>query len=310
MRHVFYLLLSATALCFAVPIDGLAQTEQERIDQLERDVLILQRQLARKAPDTASSTDDVTGVSTGASDVRITALEEDIRSLRGKLEEKEFDIRSLSETLDRFKRDAEFRLNALEQTPAADNNTAPKAVEPKTPATDKPKPESASTEKATTPDAPAAAKGKMELSVKEAGSTSTEEDSSAPAFESARDHYNYAFRLLNQNQYDDAAKSFSSFIKKNPSDALVGNAYYWLGETHYIRSDFAKAADQFRQGYEAMPKGPKSADNLLKLGMSLAKQDKTKEACVILSQVMSNYATSAASTATKATGEHKRIGCQ
>ena len=59
-----------------------------------------------------------------------------------------------------------------------------------------------------------------------------------------------------------------------------------------------------------MPKGPKAADNLLKLGMSLGALKKNQEACIVLSQVMTKYKSAAANVAAKAESEHKKMGCE
>ncbi len=274
------------------PTASFAQAEQERIDQLERDVLILQRQLSRRAAEPREAVDDVTGIATTGSADSV-GLEEEIRSLRGKIEEKDFETRRVSEQFELFKKDTEFRLQALEQT-----GTQPATSAPAMP-NDEVKPL-------------IAPKKNMEISVQDdAENAPKSNEAVAPAkFETARDHYNHAFRLLNQNQYDEASQSFNAFIKQYPKDPLVGNAYYWLGETHYIRSQFGKATDNFRQGFESMPKGPKAVDNLLKLGMSLARDSKKKEACIVLSQVMTRYKDVAAGSAAKASAEHKRIGCE
>jgi tol-pal system protein YbgF len=128
-------------------------------------------------------------------------------------------------------------------------------------------------------------------------------------FASSRDHYNYAFRLMNQAKYAEAGASFAAFTKKYPHDPLVGNAFYWLGETYYVRRDYVQAADNFRQGYEAMPSGPKGADNLLKLAMSLEALKKDKEACVVLHQVATKYGNNSGSVKSRAEQEINRIGC-
>ena len=57
--------------------------------------------------------------------------------------------------------------------------------------------------------------------------------------------------------------------QRYPNDPLAGNAQYWLGETYYVRKDYKNAAAAFAEGYQKYPKGPKAADDLLKLGMSL-----------------------------------------
>lgn len=293
------------SLLFITP--AYAQTSVEansdRLDQLEQDMLLLKRQQERlrlSGNGSAPANEDSGGgndIGNAQTNVRISALEQEIKILRGQLEEKGFETQKLADEMERFKKDTEFRLTEIEKTsapaaatevPAADTPVAPE------------KPDSA------TKASPAK---KLDISVK----TTPElpETPAAPAAgETPRDHYNYAFRLLNQNQYDDASKSFSDFVKKFPKDPLVGNAYYWQGETFYIRKDYAKAADHFRQGFESMPNGPKAGDNLLKLGMSLAALKKKEEACVVLSQVMSKYKTASANIAAKAQAEHKRIACE
>jgi TolA-binding protein len=90
----------------------------------------------------------------------------------------------------------------------------------------------------------------------------------------------------------------------------VGNAYYWLGETHYIRQDYVSAADNFREGFEALPNGPKAADNLLKLAMSLSAMKKTNDACVVLDQLLVKFKETSTTVAQKAQSERTRIGCK
>jgi tol-pal system protein YbgF len=280
--------------------------DADRFEQIEQDMMLLKKKLDRvsAAGGTSAPAPSAGGsVSTAQVDVRISALEEEIRTLRGRLEEKEFETRQLSEEFQKFKKDTEFRMGELETRPitppavAEDENEEPAAAEEKP--VEKPK------------KFEPAPKKKAELSVKEVPTPAEEADTDAPGpGETPRDHYNYAFRLLNQNQYEQAAKSFAAFTKKYPKDPLVGNAYYWQGETHYIRKDYASAIEQFRLGYEAMPKGPKAPDNLLKLGMSLAAMKKKDEACIVLSQVMGKFKASAANTSAKAQAEFKRNNCE
>ena len=60
---------------------------------------------------------------------------------------------------------------------------------------------------------------------------------------------------------------------------------------------------------QALPDGPKAADNLLKLAMSLDALGRDKEACVVLQQVVTKFKKSSTSVTDKATQERKRIGC-
>ncbi|MBM3618252.1 MAG: tol-pal system protein YbgF, partial [Alphaproteobacteria bacterium] len=129
-------------------------------------------------------------------------------------------------------------------------------------------------------------------------------------FATPREQYDHAFRLLNQTQYDAAGKAFEDFIAAYPGDPLIGNAYYWAGETFYVRQNFTQAADYFRQGYEALPAGPKAGDNLLKLGMALNNLQKSTEACVVLKQVIAKFGSTSGSIKNKAEQERARAGCK
>jgi len=245
-------------------------------------------------------------------EVRLSTIEDELRSLRGRIEEDNFQIRKLSDSLSKYQKDTDYRLNALSGSkPAAaesaTNETTAAPVEPLSPSDRKAfaaTPEAQENPPPQNTDETAAGNGALELPA------DTGSEDAPMHFATPREHYNYAFRLLNQTQYDQAAKSFSEFTKKYPKDPLIGNAYYWQGETYYIRRDYVNAANNFRQGFEALPNGPKAADNLLKLAMSLDALNRDKEACVVLQQITAKYKKASASVADKAVQEQKRIGCQ
>lgn len=311
MKHTISLLALTVATlsfpAFAVDNDAI----MARMDRLERDTMVLQRQVARAGSSGSTSVSPELDTSGAAQlQVRLDALEEELRNLRGKVEESEFQARKANESLEKFQKDAEFRFTQLEQQAAAHAaaNTAAAPAAPGSTAAASGEPHS---------EAPAATdntlptKGTGETPKDPAKEAAKPQETEAPAsFTTPRDHYNYAFRLLNQSKYEEASTSFKDFTKKYPKDPLAGNAYYWLGESYYIRRDYVNSADSFRAGFEASPTGPKAADNLLKLGMSLDAQKRNKEACVVLRQVVLKYAQTAAATAKKAQAEQKRMACQ
>ncbi len=324
MRAHYFLLLAPLLFTAPAYAEGSDTSGADRIEQLEQDVLLLKRQQerARLNGDNASAPAEAGDIGSAQTNVRISALEQEIKLLRGQLEEKDFAIRKLADENERFKKDTEFRLGELEK--AAQAAAAAAAAVPPAPVAPEKPPEKTLKKKIDVsvkevPEKPAAAPApaKPEAAPVAPAAPKPEEKPAAeatppapPTGDTPRDHYNYAFRLLNQNQYEEASKSFADFVKKFPKDPLVGNAYYWQGETFYIRKDFTASADNFRQGFEAMPSGPKAGDNLLKLGMSLAALKKDKEACVVLSQVVAKFKTASANVAAKAEAEHKRIGCE
>lgn len=282
---------------------------QAKIDRLERDLTFLQRQVYQGDPN-ASAVPNPSGASAGAATVQFSQIQEQMRTLQGQFEQIDYRIRKLEDDQRKRAEDTEYRLQQLEQK-AMQPVPEPVAAIPEP----EPAPASAAPAKAVEPsnsgydinaNDPSAARAKTTAQYEPSAKTG----SAAPkGFASAKEHYNYAFKLLNDAQYADAAASFDSFVTKYPKDGLVPNAYYWQGESYYARRDYAKAAEGFRNGYEAAPKGQKAPDNLLKLSLSLANLKRTKEACIVLKQVTAQYGATAKTTAAKADSEYKRLNC-
>jgi len=283
---------------FLISLPSFAQDYAEngvdgsRIEKMEHDLQILQRQISRSSSGNPSASG---GAGNADFEVRISAIESQMRELVGKTEENDFKNKKLAESLDKLQRDIDFRFNDLAKT----QTTASAQAVPSVAKSDN-KEKSVGKTVDTVADVveiPSADEDKNDDNLK-------------TAFSSPREQYNYAFRLLNQTQYDKASASFDDFTKKYPKDPLIGNAYYWLGETFYIRRDYVNAADSFRQGFEALPAGAKAPDNLLKLAMSLNALKRDKEACVVLGQIITKFKKTASSVSKKAEQEQKRIGCE
>jgi tol-pal system protein YbgF len=126
---------------------------------------------------------------------------------------------------------------------------------------------------------------------------------------SASDQYNFALGLIKQADYPAAEEAFKSFVRQHPNDALAGNAQYWLGETYYQREKYADAATAFAEGYKRYPKGAKAADDLLKLGMSLARANQKQNACITLVQLDRDFPNPGNGIRERAKDEKKKLGC-
>jgi len=227
------------------------------------------------------------GNGTARLDVRLSQLEEQMRRMEGTIEQLSYQNKQLKEQMDKQNGDNDFRFKALEKQLASG------AAPAQQPALN---------------GQPPAENGDQMQPVQPAPDAENPQADSGPQFASAKDHYYYAFRLMNQAKYAEAGASFTSFTQQYPHDPLIGNAFYWLGETYYVQHQYLRAADDFRQGYEAMPSGPKAADNLLRLAMSLEALKKDKEACVVLHQVATKY-DNMGSVRPQAEREMNRIGC-
>jgi len=101
--------------------------------------------------------------------------------------------------------------------------------------------------------------------------------------------YKYAFNLLKQNDFSSAENAFKEFIVLHGNHKLISNAFYWLGETYYVRKKYRDAAKTFLNGYQKSPKGLKAPDILLKLGMSLIQDEKSENACEVFEKLKKDY---------------------
>ena len=304
MRRLLALLTLTTALT-ALP--ALAQEDDnaalnDRLTRLERDVSYVQKQVyaGNTGAAAADGTAPAAPANGGQLQVQITKMEQEIRALRGSIEQNQFAAKQNATDLKKLSDDMEYRIHALEEKQAAAATAAPVAIAVATAAADAPT-EPAHFDPNKKPDVPAKADAKTAA----AAPAATGND-----FPDANAHYSYAFKLLNDKKYSEAATSFDAFVKKYPSDPLTSNAYYWLGESYYSRADYTRAAESFRKGFEVNPSGQKAPDNLYKLSKSLIQVKRVSEACIVLDQIIKRYPDAAPHTVKLATDERTTLQCK
>src|SRR5690242_5349766 len=291
----------------------------DRLDRIERDMNLLQRQVYRGtgpggAPVAVNPPDSQSAVNY---EVRISQLEDQMRSLTGQLEETNYNIDQLKHRLDTLVSDVDQRLTALEHGGTA------AAVPPPTSAPGganqgagqlaarSPPPKGAGAN----PSEPASRAGVLGQLPADNGAQPQAAAAPAAAGEGVlpsgtpQQQYNYAFGLLRQANYPAAEQALRSFIQRYPNDQLAGNAQYWLGETYFVRKDYNNAAAVFAEGYQKYPKGGKAADNLLKLAMSLGNLGQKADACRAFGRLDRDFPTAPAAIKDRAGDEKKRLGC-
>lgn len=153
----------------------------------------------------------------------------------------------------------------------------------------------------------------LEQAVQPATKPKVIQQASAPAIlppGTPKQRYDYAFSLLQKRDFDTAERAFRAFIEQHPQDTYVGNAYYWLGETLYVRKQHAAAAQIFSDGYTRFPNGPKAPDNLLKLGKSLVAVGETAAACKTFSVLLEKFPNANTRILENAKGEFGRASCK
>lgn len=318
-------LLLAVALIFA-PWAATAQDSDlaREVERLRRDMSDLQRQTYGGSPSSAVSGASSTPVNADAAtrlQLQMQTIQGQLRDLTGRLERLEFESRSNKERLERLSGDMDLRLRALEQGPDAGAGMAA------SPGTGVAAPIPGASAPATSGEtAPGLAPGQRLMGTLGSGDRQAPAASGpAPVLQpppAARtqqaalpkgdpnEQYQYAYGLLQQRDFDGAERALQAFVTANPSHQLTGNALYWLGETHYIRKNYAEAARVFLDGYQKFPKGNKAADNLLKLGMSLAAVGEKDPACQAYRRLITTFPEGNQRIVGFAKSEIAQLGCK
>jgi tol-pal system protein YbgF len=239
----------------------------------------------------------------------MTQLEQDLRTVTGRMEEISYQLRKLDDRLNKVAADMDYRLSqvkagseggaAATDAPAREGTAAGTvagggavASTPRAPGDIPPADTEAAKTRAAAPAAPSASSQTAGIPPK-----------------TPREQYARAFSLLEKKNYEEAGTGFSEFLKSNPDDPLADNARYWLGEAYYARGEYARSAEIFLDGYEKNKTGPKAPDTLLKLGLSLAALDKKKEACASLRELNRAFPNAPGAVKERAAEESKRLSC-
>ena len=121
--------------------------------------------------------------------------------------------------------------------------------------------------------------------------------------------YDQAFAMVQRADYGGAEAAFASFLSRHPNHELASNAYYWLGETYYVRGQFEQARDTFARGYQSFPTGNKAVESLLRLGMTLAQTGDRANACLTFAQLGQQFPNAALAVQRRAQQERQRLAC-
>ncbi|MDX1710543.1 MAG: tol-pal system protein YbgF [Rhodovibrionaceae bacterium] len=325
--------LSATPAAAQSSVENL----NAKVERLQRELTDLQRAFYRQGGTTTGSgassgePGEGGGPATARLAVRISELETQVRSLTGEMEQLSFRVRQLSQQLETFSGDTEYRLQLLEKGTAS--------VEPSEPVqTGSAASGGAAGQSVTatgTRQSPSQSRSlgqvrqsdvielRQQSGSQDTGSTGASNSSgqavasSTPATSGAyqlpegapEEQYRHAFGLLRQMKYDEAEGALRAFLQQNPDHRLAGNAKYWLGETYYVRGDFQSAAVAFAEGFKDYPDSNKSADNLLKLGISLGELGRTSDACGALAELLNRYPDLSQALRQRAVREQQALGC-
>ncbi len=105
--------------------------------------------------------------------------------------------------------------------------------------------------------------------------------------------YSEGFKAIKNKEFGEAGDKFEKFISQHPKHKLADHAQYWLGEIYYARGDWEKAILEFDKVIKNYPDGSKVPAATLKQGYSFEKMGLTKEARVLLGNVIEKFPKSA-----------------
>ncbi|MFO1154583.1 MAG: tol-pal system protein YbgF [Rhodospirillales bacterium] len=253
-------------------------------------------------------------------DSRMTQLEQDLRSVTGRVESLSHQVRQLNDKLEKLSSDLDMRFDQMRTSGAAGAAATGAAAGAAVGAAGTAGPrvlggrseDEAAARPAYPPAAvpPAAAPSAVPPSPSPTAPAAPAETRQAAIPQgSSKEQYAAAFALMQKGNYAAAGAAFSDFLSRYPDDALAENARYWLGESYYARGDYSRAAETFFEAYDKNKTGPKAPDTLLKLGMALGNLDKKKEACASFRELSRAFPNAAAAIKDKAAQESKRLGC-
>ena len=198
-----------------------------------------------------------------------TQVSEDVRSLRGQVEELRHDF-------DQAQQQNTSQIQSLEQrVQGGATVAAPGAAGPGDAS------------------GPAAAAGETPAPNSSAPAAPIPNGNPAPQEDAA---YKSNLSLLQAGRYDDSIRGFRSQLDEYPQGNYADNAWYWLGQTYSVKGDYANAAQSYQTLLQRFPNSTKVPDATLSLGMVDLKLNKRDEAKAMFQKVVREFPNSRAAS--------------
>ncbi|MEL6999122.1 MAG: tol-pal system protein YbgF [Pseudomonadota bacterium] len=191
----------------------------------------------------------------GVSSDRFNQLEGEIRRLTAQVEQMQNQLTRISQDATRRFGDIEFRLNELEGNPT-DGAVQPLGGAPSN-------------------------QGSIGAVIEPRVSVSEQGD------------LDRAAQDVEQGRFDQAEDRLRQFLNEFQGSPLTADAWYWLGESQFVRGQHAEAARSYLNGYNFDRQGREASKNLYKLGVTLGRLGQLNEACLTLREVGAQFPNSA-----------------
>jgi len=190
--------------------------------------------------------------------IQIQQLQDEVRMLRGMLEDQTIQLENLSNRQrDQFL-DLDKRITGMPSGPTLSGSPVNTTGTMTSPAVAQP---------AIREDAPQVRPAlDTPSSVTAIATPDTQAREMAASPEAEKAAYYQGFQSLKDLKYADAAQQFSAFVVQYPNSDYADNAQYWLGESYYVTRNYDIALEAFQKLLSNYPDSPKVPDGLLKIG--------------------------------------------
>jgi tol-pal system protein YbgF len=131
----------------------------------------------------------------------------------------------------------------------------------------------------------------------------------APPSQTPKDEFDLGIGYMQRRDYALAEETMRNFVQKYPSNPLVADSQYWLGESFFQRQLYRDAAESFLAVTTKFDTSAKAPDALLRLGQSLAALKEKEAACAALGEVTRKYPRASAGVKQAVDREQKRVKC-
>ncbi|MDV3458133.1 YbgF trimerization domain-containing protein [Sphingomonas sp. HF-S4] len=285
------ILMAAAALSALVAGTGVAHAQstaiEGRVDRLEREMRAVQRKVfpggagQTLEPQIVPETNvNAPGTPAGSalSDLtqRVAALENQVTSMTGQVEQGQYRLRQLEEAFNAYKRSTDARLKALEDG-ASSVGTGGPVIAPvdlgETPARPTRPPAETATPK------PTGTRAQQVAAIQKPNSG-----------DPAEDGYTYGFRLWSAKLYPEARRELEAVATKYPQHRRASYSQNLLGRAYLDSGAPSLAAVAFYENYKKNPNGERAADSLYYLAQALTKLKKpASEVCKVYTELDQLY---------------------
>jgi tol-pal system protein YbgF len=110
-----------------------------------------------------------------------------------------------------------------------------------------------------------------------------------PASQEEEAAYLAVFDTLKAGRYDDAIAGFRDLLSRWPEGRYADNAWYWMGESYYVKRDYDAALQAFATLLEKFPASAKAPDALLKTGLAQLEKKRKDDARATWQKLIQDY---------------------